>query len=207
MRFDVKGTLLLGDAGNGVEASVLGRKISKDEVFILKELFEEACRKGCSNYGKNHSCPPHGTSFNKYTRKFSHILAISFCVKPAEGLKTAEIPAYRELESVSEARIDKLMRSLEEFSGSKYISARSCRICSPCRRAQGKPCKNPDLLRHCTCALGIDCGYLSEKFFQRPIVWQKGAFEGYLTFICLLPFNEKDEKKIFAELRKKLKKH
>ena len=154
------------------EVEVYSSFIEKQEVKTQRELFIKMCKEGCKNYGNKFSCPPCSPSFLEIVGNQEGILVIMFLMNLRE-INSAEYNKLRIANSIMKSRIDKVLRSLETRSNTKFLSTGSCRLCRTCNLKLKKPCKHPEKMRFSLESSGVDCNYLSTKFFNKPLLWFK----------------------------------
>ena len=186
-------------SGLELRIEALGEFVPKERLKIDQEFFEKMCKEGCPNYRKHYGCPPGSPGFDEYTEGAKHFLVLMFCAQP-KGKSPAK---FDEIEKAAYPEIDKILRRLEEISGTKHVAARACKLCVPCRKEKNLSCPHPGQRRNCTVSLGIDCQDIADNIFHKPLVWQKGEkLEKYTSFICLVPMRDLGNKdKIINELK------
>jgi predicted metal-binding protein len=208
MRPDFKESFNLNCAGSEFNIELFIKFLPLEDAVLLRELSHDSCKKGCPNYGKNYSCPPHSLKMEKYVGKNEGLAVAMFCVSPAVRANQESTEVLDEIEANAYPVIDQFMRSLEKSSRSKYIASRNCRFCSPCRKVLGEKCMSPEKVRLCTSSLGLDCEELCRNFFGRSIVWQKKGepFSGYVSYICALPvINARNKGPVLRETKNAIK--
>ncbi len=167
--------------------------IKKEEVRTNKELFARMCRDGCRNYDNKYCCPPSSPSFNKYVKEDLLLILLFKMGLFQLSEYSNEYHKIRLANAVLKSRIEKLMRFLEKEAGTNYLGTGACRLCRPCRKKVGKPCRYPDKKRYSLESIGVDCNYLSKKLFNIELKWyeNKNAPE-YTCVICALPVKDKN---------------
>lgn len=172
-------------------------------VTVNKPLFTKMCEQGCSNYNNKHCCPPHTPEFSCHVGSYRRLLLVMARIEIDQLAATTynEYHKVRMTNTIIKSRIEKVMRSLEKSSGTKFMSTGACRLCKPCQKKIGKTCKHPQEMRFSLEALGADCNRLAEEVFGMPLLWykEKHAPE-YTAVICALPLKEEHEKEEFYKL-------
>jgi predicted metal-binding protein len=172
--------------------------VSASEISVQKELFSAMCKQGCSNFGKKYSCPPLSPDFNHYVKNNKLLVLL---------LKTdlSQLSAYkpyhrlRVANAVLKSRIEKIMRSLEENTDTKFLGTGACRLCKPCHRKKGLPCNHPDKMRYSLESLGVDCNKLAKDLFGIPLQWYKSkTCPEYTCVMCAIPLKNKTSEIINA---------
>lgn len=144
--------------------------ISRRDIKTDKILFDDLCKKGCPNFGKKYSCPPYSPKFENIGKEFDYLFVTIFSCD-LEQIKSTEYNKIRIANSVMKSRMDKFMRNLEQKNGGLFMSNGSCRLCRSCACKLGKPCKYPEKKRYSLESTGIDVNQLSEKCFDRKLLW------------------------------------
>ncbi len=143
------------------------------------EKFLSYCR-SCSSYGNTWSCPPF--NFNPtelwesyhtillYSRKIPISMEMQTTVFSPEELNRAGLELLR---TEKRAMLTELLELEKHFPGSMMLSAGSCNVCpnGSCTRRTGKPCRNPDMMRHSIESLGGDVGKALELYFNLQLLW------------------------------------
>lgn len=160
-------------------------------ISVDKKLFLEMCKKGCRNFNTKYCCPPFSPDFHSFVKSKKLLFLLLkldlnqlLDYKPYHRLKVAN--------AVIKSRAERIMRSLEPYSKTKFLSNGACRLCKPCKRKQKLPCKHPDKMRFSLEALGVDCNKLSQDLFNINLLWYKDKkAPDYTCVICALPLNTK----------------
>lgn len=119
--------------------------ISGDRI-VTNPVFRDACASGeCRIYGKCHMCPPDvGTpeELMAMVHGYSHALVLQ-TVTPLDN------PFDMETMSLAGLELNKLVRKLRarlrEMEEGRFLvlGAGGCRLCKPCAKVEGLPCRNP----------------------------------------------------------------
>lgn len=158
------------------------------ESFVHVEKFLLFCQR-CDSYGTRWSCPPFDfdplTIWRSYTklRLYARILQAD---APQQSLEEALEALKREKRLYREH----LQQWEQEIPGSQMLLAGTCHECPVCEKSQGRPCKNPELLRYSVEALGSDVGGCLRHYFHLPIQWgRNGKAPDYFVLVggLLLP--------------------
>ena len=117
----------------------------------------EACKTGCPNYGLKWSCPPFSKVYDKLSEryKYAYILVFSTSMDKYMDIKNKYL-AIKAANSTLKSEIEKLSRKIEDNQGGYALLSGSCRLCKPCNKKLGKPCKNPDKMRYSMEATYLD---------------------------------------------------
>lgn len=180
--------------------------IPVDQITIDKERFTELCKSGCRNYNQKYSCPPLSPSFLTCFGKYPEFLVVMLKIDLSQLSNYKEYHQLRVGNAVIKPRLERIMRSLEAKFGGKYLSTGACRLCKPCQKKIGKPCKHPDKMRFSLESLGVDCDKLSKDVFNLPLLWyQNHKAPAYTAVICAYPLSDNNEKDQREKLIKFLK--
>lgn len=139
------------------------------------------CRQ-CSNYARHWGCPPYTHDLDAQLSAYSRATLLCLKLSFAERLPLSE--AYRLLQP-ERLRLEALVREKEERGGRAFGLAGMCPYCKEgCTRAEGLPCRHPDLVRSSLEAYGFDVARTAERLFGIPLLWSTdGLTPDYLTFI------------------------
>ncbi len=177
--------------------------ISVDKVEVKKRLFLNLCKIGCKNFNQKYCCPPCSPDFEYYIKACGTLLVLLFKI----NLNQLSSFNYRENlklkigNAVIKPRIEKVMSSLESLYGSKFLGTGACRLCKPCQKKIGKPCRYPKRMRFSLESLGVDCDKLSKDLFGIQLQWYKNRkAPGYTSVICALPLKRDTKKEELGKL-------
>ncbi len=177
--------------------------VSVDKIKTDKNLFSEMCKLGCKNFNKKYCCPPHSPNFSSCIKDYKYLLVLLLKIN-LNQLSKYGYKDYHKLRignAVIKPRIEKVMRLLENNFNSRFLSTGACRLCKPCQRKLGKPCKHPDKMRFSLESVGVDCNQLTEKVFNFPLLWYKDKkAPEYTAVICALPLKDNANKKEIFQL-------
>lgn len=177
--------------------------ISVDKVETDKTLFSDMCRSGCKNFNGKYCCPPNSPDFLSCIRGYGSLLVLMFMID-LNQLSEYGYKDYHRLRignAVIKPRIEKVMRSLERDIGGRFLGTGACRLCKPCRRKIGEPCKYPDKMRFSLESVGVDCDKLTRELFNIPLLWYKDRkAPEYTAVMCALPIKEIKDKEWVCEL-------
>lgn len=176
-----------------------------EEIKVNKKLFKKMCQEGCPNYNQKFGCPPLSPSFFDVVKeKELFFLAMVLELKQFDKENYQEYLKIRIANSILKSRIEKVMRKLEKITKTKFLSTGACRLCKPCQKKIGKPCKHPHKRRYSLESLGVDCNHLTKEAFNLPLKWYKNKqAPEYTTVICGLPINENNNLEEIIGLTKK----
>ncbi len=160
--------------------------VDASDVVVDKVKFLKLCKEGCKNFNCKYSCPPFSPHFKRLGIEKLFVLVLRLPLDQLSDYKPYH--RVRLANSVLKSRADNVMRQLESETGTKFLSTGSCRLCKPCGRKVGKPCKRPDKMRFSLEAVGIDCNELCKNLFGFPLLWygDKKA-PVYTAVVCALP--------------------
>ena len=168
--------------------------VRSDEVGCDKAGFLELCKKGCRNYGSKYSCPPFSPDYNALVKDHEYLFVVLFKIDLNQLTAYKDYHRLRVGNAVIKPRIERLMRVLEGQTGTKYLSTGACRLCKPCRKRLGEPCRHPKEMRYSLESVGVDCNMLVKGLFGFPLLWYKDKkAPEYTAVVCALPIKEKDE--------------
>lgn len=138
----------------------------------------------CGQYGVNYACPPDcGTTdeMAKRIQKHSHALLIRYeCELP----NPADKSAVKTFKGTVNKGVLNLKSKLRDAGCDGFaIGAGGCSLCTPCARAENRPCKLPDMQYSCMSAYCINVQKLADSvgmtYFCTP---GKAAFFG--MYVC-----------------------
>jgi predicted metal-binding protein len=169
--------------------------IGISSVKTNKALFLDMCKKGCRNFNNKYSCPPLSPEFSSYVKNNEFLLVVLLKIELSQMSGKNEYHKLRIGNAVIKPRLEKIMRMLEANLGSKFLSTGACRLCKPCQKKLGKPCKHPDKMRFSLESLGVDCNKLTEDLFKFHLLWYKDKkAPEYTAVVCALPLKNIDDK-------------
>ena len=143
------------------------------------EKFLGFCR-ACSNYGRIWACPPFDFDPMDIWNRYRTLTLYAWILTPDREMTMEELmEAFR----TEKQKLSRMVLDLEKtVPGSRSMAASTCIACSPCARAEGKPCRHPEQVRHSIEALGGDVALTMEKYLHTPIRWaENGQLPEYLT--------------------------
>lgn len=152
-------------------------------------LFAQAC-KACDNYGKRYGCPPFENNEYGLTEGWRYATVFVGIVR----MVADDLPLETGLKLLREARIEmehKLLGLEKEFKGMAFTFGGKCIHCSvPCARLEGKPCRNPELVRPSLESLGFDLGRTLSDIFGIEMKWgRRGKAPEYFTLVAAVFHN------------------
>lgn len=161
------------------------------DVLVDKNRFDKMCEKGCSNYRKKWSCPPHAPSYQEFSHDWKYIYIVfaqielhQFAYIKNDYLK------IKAANNILKSRIDKYLLYMAE-EGGKYISTGSCRLCKPCKCKLNLPCAKPNKMTYSFEAMGMDVNTLIRKCFNSCLLWyRKNSLPEYTSVVCGLLSND-----------------
>lgn len=142
--------------------------------------FLSYCRH-CSNYGKIWSCPDFSFPPEDYWRKYKSLRVIGMKIIVPKELRERVFGPEEGTAFVMEF-LDRYKRQFDDYileeekkTGGVGLNGGSCMRCHPlsCSRQEGKPCRQPALLRYSIEALGGDVSKTVEKYLHQKLEWIK----------------------------------
>lgn len=192
---------------HSLEIEYYFKAISPKDVPVNKELFHDMCKDGCINFNRKYSCPPFSPDFSNCINVDNDFLVILFKLN-LDQLKDKGYREYLKLQignAVIKPRVEKLMRNVEKKLESKYFSTGACRLCKPCAKKKGLPCKHSKEMRFSLESTGVDCNKLTKQTFGFPLLWYKNkTAPEYTAVICGIEINKNDYKKAELILKEEL---
>lgn len=166
--------------------------------FVDPPRFMAYCRE-CGNYGTVWSCPPYDFAAEELWQKYRRMQLFGRKLTLAPEL----LQRRYDKEQMGQLLKDTLFRERAEMEGELFaleaanpgsfaLLPGSCRRCGEgnCTRREGKPCRDPEHLRHSLESLGGDVGRTAEELLGTPLLWSaEGRLPAYLTLVAghLLP--------------------
>jgi predicted metal-binding protein len=150
-----------------VESRWLTEYENKQEIGRLCEA--------CPAYGGKWSCPPHSPAFSQYDlNEYPYTALVLFsCVLDQFSYTKTEYIKIKAANTIMKSRMDRLMRGLEQTTSGIMISNGNCRLCNPCSKKKGEPCKKPERMRFSMEALGHNVGRITSDVFGHDILWYR----------------------------------
>ncbi len=173
---------------NEVKIDIFHNFIETKAIKIDKPLFVKLCKEGCRNYNQKYSCPPFSPKFD-VKEPYLFVVMISINL---EQFKYKDYHKLRVGNAMIKPRIEKIMRKLEEYTKTKFLSTGACRLCKPCKLKLKKPCQHPEKMRYSLEALGVDCQDLTQKAFKKDLLWYNKKAPEYTSVIAAIPLKTKD---------------
>ena len=162
----------------------------------------EACKTGCPNYGLKWSCPPFSKVYYKLSEryKYAYILVFSTSMDKYVDIKNKYL-AIKAANSTLKSEIEKLSRKIEEDQDGYALLSGSCRLCKPCNKKLGKPCKKPDKMRYSMEATYLDVSSISKELLGHELKWyKKNCLPEYTSTVCTILVNNKLNSQIISNL-------
>lgn len=159
------------------EKEVLLEEYKKDCVDVPR--FLSYCRR-CSNFGKIWSCPEFDFDPMDYWNKYEHLRIIAMKIIVPQELREKEFDDQGKTQVIT-SLLDGYKRDFDRYiyeqektkENSVGLSGGSCLLCSPapCSREEGKPCRQPDKMRHSIESLGGDVSLTVTKYLNQKLEW------------------------------------
>lgn len=149
--------------------------------------FEAFCC-SCPNYGNRWSCPPFAFDPMKIWQKYSRLRLVTHILEPKDG---QTVKGMLDAHQAEKGRMLEVLMDMEtQQVGSMALWAGTCDLCPVCAKAEGKPCRMPDKMRHSIEALGGDVGKTAELYFGYPILWiEEDKVPAYMTLMGGILYN------------------
>jgi len=183
-----------------VKAAVVdSRRLAEYE---SKREIEKLCE-ACPTYGRKWSCPPCSPSFSQYgLQEYPYAALVLFwCDLDQFRYTKTEYVRIRAANTIMKSRMDRFMRALESRLGGVMISNGNCRLCNPCTKKRGQPCKRPDAMRYSMEALGLDVGRITVDLLGHRLLWYKDkTLPAYLSAAACLLLKEKIDEATLEKL-------
>ena len=167
-----------------------------------KREIEKLCE-ACPTYGGKWSCPPCSPAFSGYgLDKYPYAALVLFsCDLDQFSYTKTEYIKIKASNTIMKSRMDRLMRSLEQATDGVMISNGNCRLCNPCSKKKGEPCKKPDKLRFSMEALGLDVERITADVFSHELLWYRDKkIPPYLSAVACLLMKERIDEEVLGEL-------
>lgn len=150
----------------------------------------------CPAYGGKWSCPPYSPAFSGYAlEEYPYAALVLFwCDLDQFRYTKTEYIRIRAANTIMKSRMDRLMRGLEQSAGGVMIANGNCRLCNPCSKKKGEPCKKPERMRFSMEALGLNVGRITADVFGHELLWYKDKkAPRYLSAVACLLLKEKPD--------------
>jgi len=157
------------------------------EDVVTNAVFREICaQNSCGNYGRCYMCPPDNGDIEELMAKvhsYPHAVLYQSITEiedsfDFEGMIEAG-QSHAALSQVIEAAIKPRMQ------GYLHLSCGGCRLCKPCEKVNGNPCRYPDRALSSMEGYGIDV-YNTTK--NTPLAYING--ENTVTYFGIVLFTE-----------------
>lgn len=185
-----------------VDVTIIAAESCRLAAYENKRGFEKRCE-SCPAYGQKWSCPPYSPSFSSFnTGEYPNAVLVLFrCELDQFSYTKTEYIRIRAANTILKSRMDRFMRSLENSLGGVTLSNGSCRLCNPCGKKKGQPCKRPDKMRFSMEALGLDVGGITADFFGHELLWYKDKkVPAYRSAASCLLMKERIEENAIEEI-------
>ena len=161
--------------------------------YVDVPRFLECCRQ-CPNYDKKWSCPNFNFEQNEYWKQFDYIklFGVKMTLDPSMHGMKYEGDVFYFVKSMIAAEKGRLMQQLwlmeKEIPGSRSLFAGDCQLCAACAKLEGKPCRNPKLMRYSLESIGGNVQAVTEELLGTKILWVKkdNTVPEYFTLVSAL---------------------
>jgi len=136
----------------------------------------------CPGYGKSWGCPPFDFDPATVTDGFKAVTVIGTTITFDEATRAAcksadeAIAVGRQaMEEVWQSLLPMMYEMERQAPGSRCFTFR-CVLCPEgCTRPQGKPCRQPELLRHSLESVGFDLEAVTRDLLGIDLEWSEGG--------------------------------
>lgn len=153
-------------------------------VPVDAEATINACRNGCSLYGRNGGCPPFSKKFSKIRRNHFLILYAKMLTEfyPPKVLNGRYYTRWVFVETFMTALTNRIGKKLASTLDGYFLSSGHCCACRPkrCAVKEGKPCRKPDARTYSLEATGILVTELMKDVFNIKLQWWRPKEPGYI---------------------------
>ena len=149
----------------------------------------------CGNFGKVWGCPPLPADGDDCVSGFNRVnlygIKVAFDNEMLQHTYTTDESrkiVEQALDEVWAEWLPKLYAMEADNPGSRVFTGR-CRLCRPleCSRANGKPCRHPDKMRHSLEAVGFDVVKTTRDLLGIELQWGRdGHLPPYLTLVTAI---------------------
>ena len=155
-----------------------------------KKYFRDLCKKGCINYGRKWSCPPHAPDYRNASTNWERLFILYARMDLAQFVYIKnDYLKIKAANRILKSRVDKFLRIMAIKYG-RCISTGSCRLCKPCKWKMDMPCAHPESMAYSFEAMGIDVGKMVDVCFQIPLLWYEShRLPLYTSVVCGLLTN------------------
>ena len=167
-----------------------------------KREIDQLCE-ACPTYGGKWSCPPHSPAFSVYDlEEYPYAALVLFsCELDQFSYTKTEYIRIKAANTILKSRMDRLMRGLEQAVGGVMISNGNCKLCNPCSKKKGEPCKKPERMRFSMEALGLNVGRITADVFGHELLWYKDKkIPRYLSAAACLLMKERPDETVLGEM-------
>ena len=152
------------------------------ENYVNVEEFLEYCKE-CKNYKAIWSCPSYNFNPEDYWKEYDEFLVVARKI-----IFGPDVDVPRSFEIMQEVKDDmsrELYKLEKEYPGSISLSAGSCSMCKEgCTRAEGFPCRYPELMRYSIESLGGNVGKTVSKLMGYELEWvEEGKLPSYFVLV------------------------
>ena len=163
----------------------------------------EACRNGCSLYGRNGGCPPFSPNFLELSRSYFLVLYAKILTKyyPPKVLNGPYYTRWVFVETFLKALTKHIGESLSSSLDCYFFNSGHCDSCKPkrCAVKDGKPCRKPDARTHSLEATGVLVTELLKDVFGIELLWWRPQEPNYIPKYMVKVIGVSREKAFNAE--------
>lgn len=148
-----------------VDENFAAAAIVDTDKIVFDPMFRPYCEENlCGQYGVNFACPPDcGTPEEMKQRilRYKKALVLQSICQVADY---ADMPAIKEGKRSHNAAQLRLVKKLrQEGHNGLIVGVSGCALCTPCAKAEGLPCRFPDLKFSCMSAYCVFVRKLAEE--------------------------------------------
>lgn len=142
--------------------------------FRDRERFFGLCRQ-CPSFGRQYGCPPFGSDPVDGCPSDGIVTTYLTCIEPEvpQG-ETLPLSLAEPVMAYARSQVEpELLKRERRYGGRAFIGVGRCTRCGeqPCARADGAPCRFPDLVRPSLEAAGFDVGAIVGEIFGETLQW------------------------------------
>ena len=148
----------------------------------------------CPGYGKSWSCPPFDFDPRTASDGFKTVRVMGATIEFDESVRASCVTAEQS-SAMGKQAIDEVCQSLlpriyemeRKTPGSRCFTFR-CTLCPEgCTRPEGKPCRQPELMRHSLESVGFDLVAVTHDLLGIDLEWSAdGKLPKHITIVTAL---------------------
>lgn len=148
-----------------IEAGFAKARVIDTAAIVFDFSFRDYCKENlCGNFGKNYTCPPDCGSPEEMKQKIIRHKKAVVLQSIWDIADFTDKEAIKHAQNSHNAATGKLYKRLsKEGCEALMVGAGGCALCSPCKKAEGKPCAHPEMCISCMSAYCIFVKPLAES--------------------------------------------